>query len=297
MESLGDKLYRRILISKNSLWLQGEMSELAFSAFNYYIEAIKASEHEKITVTYPIGLHVDETVMNGDITHSKKDLITRFEYLGHNDLPLNGLFRLVTTIETLMADLLKLVMEKFPLKIPGKKKIDYETILNCKTIEEAKFILIDTTLNELAYKSPKEFAQEFANLTGVNLLEHTSYHKYIELKATRDIHIHNNGVANEIYKIKADILRRAEVGTYLPVDVNYFLKCYETCIQICEYLEKSLHATWHSDLYVKYLEQRPTNEIEEAVAQTITDTTESTAKTSKKKKKLPDNKSDKESEI
>jgi hypothetical protein len=82
-------------------------------------------------------------------------------------------------------------------------------------------------------------------------LQYPSYHKYIEIKATRDIYIHNLGIANEIYKVKANTLARVEAGQFLPIDTQYFLQSYECCIQITEMLEKELHKIWPSSEYQK----------------------------------------------
>lgn len=83
------------------------------------------------------------------------------------------------------------------------------------------------------------------------MLENPIYHKYIELKATRDIHIHNAGYANDIYLAKAGPLSRVKSGTYLPVTVQYFLQSYEACIQLTEIFEDELHKIWPSPEYLK----------------------------------------------
>ena len=131
-------------------------------------------------------------------------------------------------------------MIEYPNKIPSKKKVDIECILSSSSIEQAKLIIVDNILNEIAYKSPKDYATEFDKYTGVNLLENPVFHKYIELKATRDIHIHNAGISNDIYTTKAGVLSRVKSGEYLPVDIQYFLISYEQCLQLNEILESEL---------------------------------------------------------
>ncbi len=144
-------------------------------------------------------------------------------------------------------------------------------MIEAKSLEEIKISLVNSIINELAYKSPKDFAEEFAKYIGINLLEKPAFHKYIELKATRDIYIHNQGVANEIYLSKADTLARVKSGIFLPVDIQYFLQSYECCLQITEILEAELNKIWPSPEYLKNksqnLEEQKNDAIEHAVEQ------------------------------
>jgi hypothetical protein len=104
----------------------------------------------------------------------------------------------------------------------------------------------DALLNELGYKSPAEFAESLQHLLSVNLLECPAFHRYMEVKATRDIHIHNRGVANDVYLRKAGSHARVRSGTSLPADIQYFLESYECCLQVADWLEGELHSRWHS---------------------------------------------------
>ena len=105
---------------------------------------------------------------------------------------------------------------------------------------------IDDLLNELARNSPREFANSFEKLVNIKLLKCPSYHRFEEIKATRDIYMHNRGVTNEVYYRKAGSHARAKLGNNLPVDNVYFMESYEYCLQLCEWLEKQLHDKWHS---------------------------------------------------
>ena len=90
----------------------------------------------------------------------------------------------------------------------------------------------------------------------INLLECPAYHKYIEIKATRDIYIHNKGNANEMYLSKAGSHARVKAEEFLPIDTIYFLESFEACLQITEWLENSLHTVWHSSEFETYQNSR-----------------------------------------
>lgn len=130
---------------------------------------------------------------------------------------------------------------------------------------------IDALLNELSYKSPTEYAEFIQKLIGMNLLECTAFHKYVELKATRDVYIHNRGFANDIYLRKAGHHARVDAGNLLPTDLRYFLESFEQCVQLTKWWEQQLHEKWYSsefetrkDSPVRAPEEAPSGVIDEA---------------------------------
>jgi hypothetical protein len=133
-----------------------------------------------------------------------------------------------------------------------------QIVLQASSIEDIHLRATDVLLNELAYKSLDEFAKEVESLLQLNLLECPAFHKYGELKATRDIHIHNQGFANETYVRKAGTHVRTRSNMRLPVPLQYFWESYECCLQLTEWLEKELHEHWHSS----ELEQQKQSQLE-----------------------------------
>lgn len=251
MKTFGDKLHERITTARVMLFTQGEMAQLTYLSFEKYIEFINDSKDQNIKISYPIGYKPDRTPLNHTQDYSKEELIARYQYLGLNLLPVNGIYQLVTIIETLLGDILKETLKEYPVKISNKRKLDAEVVLEASSLDEIKSAIINSIINELAYKSPREFAEEFNKYINVNLLEKPAFHRYIELKATRDVYIHNSGIASNIYIGKADTLARVKSGTLLPVDIQYFLESYESCLQITEILEVELNKIWPSSEYQK----------------------------------------------
>lgn len=245
----GDRLNEMINNSRAVLFLQGEMAQLTYISYEKFIELVNNDESETIPITYPVGLRPDNTLINTTREYTKQELVERYQLLALDKLPIDGILKLVTLMETLLNDILRRILIEYPNKIPNKRKIDVEKALNASSLEEIKLYIVDNILNDIAYKSPKDYADEFNKYVGVNLLENPIFHKYIELKATRDIHIHNNGIANEIYRAKAGVMARINTDTFLPVTVQYFLQSYECCLQLNELLESELDKIWPSQDY------------------------------------------------
>jgi hypothetical protein len=270
METFGDKLIEIINESRNQLFLQGEMAQLTYISFEQMTIWVDNQKEDAIPISYPIGYNPDKTtMMSQPYNYTKDDLKGRYAFLGLNKLPIDAIYQLVTITETMLNDLLRTILIQFPKKIPNKRKLDIDQVLACDNLDEIKLAIVDTILNEFAYKSPKEYADEFSFYTGVKLLENPVYHQYIELKATRDIHIHNKGFANEIYLNKAGVLARVKTGNYLPVTIQYFLEMYEQCLQLTEVLEKALNDIWPSLIFKNSKKSSIQVDQQEAVEQKI----------------------------
>ena len=254
--------------------MQGEMANLTYISYEKFVEIIKAETKDTIPISHPVGYRPDNTPINSTTNYTKDELIGRYQFLGLTKLPIDGIFQLVTITETLLNEILKNILIEFPRKIPNRRKMDVELALNASSLEEIKISIVDCILNEIAYKSPKDYAEEFNKYVGVNLLENPLFHRYIELKATRDIHIHNAGIANEIYRTKAATMARVKSGEYLPVDIQYFLQSYECCLQITEILEVELDKIWPSNEYREYkaslgTKNEKVDKVEKAICNTL----------------------------
>lgn len=271
METLGNKLYDKTQNTRGALFIQGEMTQLTYISFEKNIEWVNSlDENATFPISYPLGYRADHTpIMSNPRNYRKEELTDRYKHLALNKLPIDSIFQLVTIIETMLNDIIRIILIEYPGKIPSKKQVDVSCILSSSSIEEIKTLLVDNILNEITYKSPKDYAAEFEKFTGVKLLESPAFHKYIELKATRDIHIHNRGIVNDIYASKAGILARVKNGEYLPVDIPYFLMSYEQCIQLTEYLETEFDKVWPSEEYRKRKEISNKAAIDEVVEKHI----------------------------
>ncbi|MBT9609257.1 MAG: hypothetical protein IV110_04365 [Aquabacterium sp.] len=244
--SIGNTLYQLTLNAKFQLFNQGEQAQLIYGAFDVVANNLQSSPEETITIQFPVGYKPDRTAMLSTRNYAKQELLSRYQFLAFQQLPANGVVQLVTIIEAMFGDVVRSIIMKFPQKLGAKRSITMQAVLESKSIEDVHIRATDALLNELAYKSPQEFAEALSGLLSINLLECPAFHKYMELKATRDIYIHNRGVANDIYVRKAGTHARVAANQSLPVDIQYFLESYESCLQLNEWLQGKLHDQWYS---------------------------------------------------
>lgn len=262
-EDLGNKLNRIVRDAQGALFRQGELAELSYNAFDLAATSIQNYETEPITLNIPIGWHADDTAMHGTQQYDKEDLVQRYRHLAVQQLPNNGLVQLVTIVEAMFADIIRTIVMRYPQKLGTKRTIKLGEILDCASIEEVHSRAVDSFINEFGYKSPHEMAEQMESFISANLLECPAFHRYIEVKASRDVLIHNGGIANEVYERKAGSHMRVKAGKPLPVDNQYFLRSYESCLQLCEWLEKSLHEKWHSSHFAEQEEAQITMDLDD----------------------------------
>lgn len=247
--NLGNRVNQIVKQARGSMFDQGELTQLSYGAFDIAAASMQSMEQEEIEVKFPIGYNPDHTVLDGTRTYNKEQLLQKYQYLAFNQLSINALIQLVTLVETMLSDVVRAVILEFPEKIGGKRSIQVQSVLESSTIEEVQLRATDTVLNELAYKSSREFAESLHGLISINLLECPHFHKYVEVKATRDIYVHNRGIANDVYVRKAGSHVRCKSGMKLPVDIQYYLESYESCLSVADWLEDQLHSVWHSSEY------------------------------------------------
>jgi hypothetical protein len=252
-ECFGDGLNRIIFDTKALIFKQGELVQLTHEAFRLATGVIVNEEKIEFELSYPIGFGEDGVVLQGKITYTKENLLAQYSRLTVNQLAINSLFHLVTLMEAMFSDLVRKLVLKYPDKLGNQSKMPMQLILESQSIEEIHIKATDLFLHELSYKSPSDFADSLQKMFSINLLECPYFHKYIEIKATRDIWIHNRGIANDIYVKKSASHQRVIPGRLLPVDLRYYLQSYECCLKLAEWLESKLHEKWHSQAYEAFL--------------------------------------------
>ncbi len=100
-------------------------------------------------------------------------------------------------------------------------KIDVSEIIDSNSREDLISGIILKELTSLFYASPALQIEYFQSVTGVSISKELT-DQWLEIKATRDIIVHNSGIANSVYLRKADSLVRAKDGELLPIDEKYF---------------------------------------------------------------------------
>lgn len=232
-------------ITINWLFQTAELATFAENALivarNYY----HGSAEGTFKFQYPVGVRADGSLIPGQLRdYPREEVVAKYEQLATVSLAVSGVYQVVTTVEYWIAQLVVLIVGRYPKKLGRKRQIDLGTLLGCKTIESVHQSIAESFINHVMYKSPAEYADEIREVLGCDLKSLPPFWRFIEVKATRDVWIHGGGTANDIYAGKAGSHARVAAGRHLPITVPYFLAAYETALQPVESVHKELEDTW-----------------------------------------------------
>ena len=144
---------------------------------------------------------------------------------------------LIAELEDYLAQLLLRVLEAYPQKIKDQS-IQLKQILELSSLESVIKHTANLEVVALFYASPKEYRKRIEIILSIDpsLLEPV-WVSFTEMKARRDIGLHNQWQQNEIYKNKV-----REVGgvvgseDFLGINSNYFNDSLDTAKSLVEKL-------------------------------------------------------------
>lgn len=117
--------------------------------------------------------------------------------------------------------------------MPVSKQVSLDDVLAAQNIRQLTSRIVEKQLVSLFHESPTRYFQYIEKVLSVSIDKQLK-EDFIELKATRDLVVHNSGVVNELYVHKAGKKARADVGEPIPIDSKYFAaatKCMKRLIQ------------------------------------------------------------------
>lgn len=139
----------------------------------------------------------------------------------HDDLPKIVLYEVVSIYETFFFSFLALLLRHNPRALPQKRQVLVEQIVEAGNFDSLLEKLIEAELNELKYKSVPDWFVFLRKIVNVDAVSEQDIDRLAEIKATRDIHLHNAGVVNDTYTRKARSQARAQCGQKLAVSLPY----------------------------------------------------------------------------
>ena len=131
---------------------------------------------------------------------------------------------MVSRAESFIQDCITIVATAYPKKLSvlaDKSGIPLDLFLEHESREEIIRRFVTLKCEGLMFAKPSEYLDKAAMVLSIELDPET-VQDFIEIKASRDIIIHNNGLINKLYVEKARDKRRGEAGEELIIDHDYF---------------------------------------------------------------------------
>jgi hypothetical protein len=155
-----------------------------------------------------------------------------FEDLEKNYLSTSCIEKLVSIYEGYLFDLMKEIYVEYPQKLSSKKQLTISTILEAINKEELIYIAIMRELNEIKYQSLDKWHSKLSELFAINQIDENLTKTMVEIKSTRDLLVHNDGIINEIYLQKTDEKARGEIGNQISCEGEYFKESWATVVKL-----------------------------------------------------------------
>lgn len=137
-----------------------------------------------------------------------------------NDLAKATLQQFVSIFETFLFDALRLWLTAYP-HVLAKRQLTGEDILALPDKSAIVDALVVKELTSVLYDRPTGWFRYLNDRVALGLPSEAEIQQFAEVKATRDVLVHGQSVANAQYVDKAGSLARAGMGARLDVPVPY----------------------------------------------------------------------------
>jgi len=132
----------------------------------------------------------------------------------------------LSIFENFVFDLLRLWLTAYPGSL-GKRTIEYQAILNLPDKDAITRLVIDRELNEVSFQRPANWFAYLEERARLGCPAADEVERIAEAKASRDVLVHNRGVINATYRLKAGRLARFAAGERIEVAEPYHREIWE----------------------------------------------------------------------
>jgi hypothetical protein len=176
------------------------------------------------------GTRVDEQVLLGRAQLYVTDYLTSSTFQ-----------HFVSLFEDFFFGLLRHWLAAFPVSL-SKKQVEMGAVLKAPDKAAVVFAVVDKELNELKYERLADWFAHLERLANLGCPTADEIEKLAEIKASRDIWVHNNGMANATYVAKAGSRARCQDGEKLEIPEQYHRESWETIKKVVRDLSSAAMA-------------------------------------------------------
>jgi hypothetical protein len=156
---------------------------------------------------------------------NEMDLIARAQRYTVLELPSATLQQFVSIFENYLLDVLRYWLVAYPDSLSSRTLTGRE-ILDLPDKAAIVNALIDHKLRQLSFEGPRNWFKYLKELVNIRLPAASDMDRFVEIKATRDVLVHGQGLVNSYYLEKAGTAARARIGEPLEVPEPYHLESW-----------------------------------------------------------------------
>ena len=134
-----------------------------------------------------------------------------------------NIISIVSRVEAFIQECMTIAISQEPKKLAiiGDKGIPLDLFLASETHADLLRGYIALRCQDLMFGKPTDYLAKAQKVLSISIGDSVSK-KFIEMKASRDVIIHNQGEINQIYLDKVTTEKRGKVGDELVIDADYF---------------------------------------------------------------------------
>ncbi len=166
-----------------------------------------------------------------------------------------GLFVLaIASFENSLNDTLKVLLTNIPTKLDMKiENITKDDLIDGNPLEKA----IQLKINSISYQNLKSILKYFTETTGINkdTIKEELIDKLQEIKATRNLLLHNNLIVNSLYTDTVGVYNRKPTNNKLDIDQDYLFQSICVLSTILESIMLALNEKYKDYSHINALRQ------------------------------------------
>jgi hypothetical protein len=126
----------------------------------------------------------------------------------------------ISVFENFVFDLLRTWLTAYPQSLGGKQ-VQFKTVLDAPDKDAITQLVVARELNEVLYDRPAEWFAYLEDKVKLGCPLPDEIGRLAEAKASRDMLVHNRGIANAAYERKAGNLARFKTGENIEISERY----------------------------------------------------------------------------
>lgn len=136
-----------------------------------------------------------------------------------------------STLENFYSDLLRLWLTAYPQSLSGKK-VDFKSVLELPDKEAITQLVVAKELSDITHDRPAAWFSYLESKVELGCPSADEIERLGEAKASRDLLIHNRGVANKTYESKAGKYARFKEGERIDIPEHYHQEVWELICKV-----------------------------------------------------------------
>lgn len=137
----------------------------------------------------------------------------------------------VSLFERFVLDLVRLWLTEYPDNLSGKQ-LEFQTVLDAADRDAIVAAVVQDKVLGLGYNSIAKWFEYLEKIAKLGCPDQDQIERLAEIKASRDVLVHNNGIANSIYVAKSMGRARFADGDNLELPERYHLESWQLLIQV-----------------------------------------------------------------